>query len=143
MQVPTSRPSARQSTAMARSYASPTSELGAGSLRTGSRSEQTLNKSGSWRLQLASIEDKTPITLLQVVPVRVHGRNGARDTFALLDPGAPNVTVQQQAGRRNLTSQASVSSCVCRQSKASGQKQTARRMAMELSCLSADATKEK
>ena len=33
-------------------------------------------------------EDKHAVTLLQIVPVRVHGRRGTRDTFALLDPGA-------------------------------------------------------
>ena len=87
-------------------------------------------------------QDKNTVTLLQVVPVRVHGRNGIRDTFALLDPGAQtSLCSNKLADRLDITGEAQE---LCVQTvEGSGQKQTARKMMIELSSLSADAAQKR
>ena len=87
-------------------------------------------------------DDKTTITLQQVVPVRVHGRSGTRDTFALLDPGAQtSLCSNELADELNIPGECQE---LCVQTvEGAGQKQTARRMTMQLTCPAADATKKR
>ena len=86
--------------------------------------------------------DRDPVTLLQVVPVRIHGRNGTRDTFALLDPGA-----QTSLCTTDLVDQLDIpgkSQELCVQTvEGAGRKQRAKKMVMELTGLSSAATKNK
>ena len=82
------------------------------------------------------------VTLLQVVPVRVHGKNGTRDTFALLDPGA-QTSLCSNALADQLNIQGKSQELCVQTVQGSGKRQTARKMVMELSGLSADASKER
>ena len=83
--------------------------------------------------------DKDAITLLQVVPVRVHGRNGSRDTFALLDPGAQTSLCSNELADHLDIPGESQELCV-QTVEGSGRTQRARKMEMELSGLSTAAT---
>ena len=87
-------------------------------------------------------EDKHATTLLQVVPVRVYGRNGTRDTFALLDPGAQTALCSNKLADQLDIPGKPQELCV-QTVEGSGKPQTARKMVMELSGLLADATKRK
>ena len=86
-------------------------------------------------------EDNT-VTLLQVVPVRVHGRNGTRDTFALLDPGA-----QTSLCSNDLAEQLDIPGKqqeLCVQTvEGAGKRQVAKRMVIELTGLSAEASRKR
>ena len=86
--------------------------------------------------------DKDAITLLQVVPVRVHGSNGSRDTFALLDPGAQTSLCGNELADHLGIPGESQELCV-QTVEGSGRTQRARKMEMELSGLSTAATKKR
>ena len=86
--------------------------------------------------------DKDAITLLQVVPVRAHGRNGSRDTFALLDPGAQTSLCSNELADHLDIPGESQELCV-QTVEGSGRTQRARKMEMELSGLSTAATKKR
>ena len=87
-------------------------------------------------------QNKNTATLLQVVPVRVHGRNGIRDTFALLDPGAQTSLCSNELADHLDIPGESQELCV-QTVEGSGRTQRARKMEMELSGLSTAATKKR
>ena len=128
--------------ARARGSGDPNVNPGTGKEETAQSSDRCTEQGRVVAAAACQHQNKNTVTLLQVVPVRVHGRNGIRDTFALLDPGAQtSLCSNKLADRLDITGEAQE---LCVQTvEGSGQKQTARKMMIELSSPSADAAQKR
>ena len=99
------------------------------------------------RLTVASVTDtgercSSPV-LLQVVPVRVQGRNGRhKDTLALLDPGA-QTSLCQEGLLEELEIQGEPQPLTLRNVEADGEERMSRRVQLELSPLAATEDKNR